>query len=186
MDLFPQGQGGGPALGRGDRDLVPTRRGFGYRVERHGYLVTERFGCRVRLAAVFTELELIADSPVDIGVRDFCDFCRKCATNCPSRSIPDAEPVIVNGSLRWKLNAETCFDYWAKLGTDCNICMRVCPWSHARTFPHRVVRQLCVRNRYSRRLFTEMDDLFYGRKPKPRPLPDQAGFARWLKQHRTG
>ena len=50
------------------------------------------------------------------------------------------------GSLRWKLNEITCFEYWGKVGTDCNVCMRVCPWSHARTLPHRMIVWTVARN----------------------------------------
>ena len=144
---------------------------------RLGYLMTKDYGPRVRLAAVTTELELVTDSPVDIGVEDFCKICKKCASCCPSNAIPSDDPIVVNGSLRWKLNAETCFDYWGKVGTDCNVCMRVCPWSHAGTFPHRIIRALISRNRLSRRLFNFMDDIFYGRKPKPKPAPQWAKFS---------
>jgi reductive dehalogenase len=140
-------------------------------VGRLGYLMTKEFGPRVRLAAVTTDLPLVPDAPVDIGVEDFCAVCKKCAVCCPSRSIPMEEPRVVNGTLRWKLNAETCFEYWGRIGTDCNICMRVCPWSHARTFPHRLIVELVSRNRSARRLFTVMDDLFYGRKPRSKAGP---------------
>ncbi|MGD8291410.1 MAG: reductive dehalogenase [Desulfobacterales bacterium] len=143
---------------------------------RFGYLITKELGPRVRLFAVTTDLPLVADTPVDIGVEDFCRFCKKCARCCPSNSIPDGEQHEVNGTLRWKLNAETCFGYWGKVGTDCNVCMRVCPWSHARTFPHRAVISMVVRNRWSRRLFSIMDDLFYGDKPKPGAPPPWAGY----------
>jgi hypothetical protein len=137
-----------------------------------GYLMTKQFGPRVRLGAVTTNLPLIADKPVDLGVEDFCRVSKKCAVCCPSHSIPTGERQEVNGILRWKLNAETCFDYWGKIGTDCNVCMRVCPWSHARTLPRRVIVELVSRNRLSRRLFHRMDDVFYGRKPKPKAPPD--------------
>jgi reductive dehalogenase len=143
---------------------------------RLGYLMTQNFGPRVRLGAISTDLPLVPDKPVDIGVEDFCRICKKCAACCPSNSIPMGDPEEVNGSLRWKLNAETCFDYWAIAGTDCNICMRVCPWSHANTFPHKIIRALITRNRYSRRLFSMMDDIFYGKKPRPKPAPDWARF----------
>ena len=106
---------------------------------RLGYLMTREFGPRQRLSAVTTDLPLVPDEPVDIGVEDFCRICRKCAVCCPSRSIPEGDPQEVNGSLRWKLNEMTCFEYWGKVGTDCNVCMRVCPWSHARTLPHRMI-----------------------------------------------
>jgi reductive dehalogenase len=143
---------------------------------RLGYLLTKEFGPRVRLGAVSTDLPLVPDKPVDIGVADFCRICQKCATCCPSNSIPMEDPKEVNGTLRWKLNAETCFDYWATAGTDCNICMRVCPWSHATTFPHKIIRTLISRNRYSRRLFSALDDIFYGKKPRPGAAPNWASF----------
>ena len=144
---------------------------------RLGYLMTKDFGPRVRLAAVTTDLELVADRPVDIGVEDFCKICKKCADCCPSNSIPSGDPTEINGTLRWKLNAGTCFDYWGRVGTDCNVCMRVCPWSHASTFPHKIIRALISRNRLSRRLFITMDDIFYGSKPKPKPAPPWARFS---------
>lgn len=146
---------------------------------RLGYLLTKQFGPRVRLGAVTTNLPVIPDKPVDLGVEDFCRICRKCAVCCPSQSIPMEEQTQVNGILRWKLNAETCFDYWGKIGTDCNVCMRVCPWSHARTFPHRIIVGLVSRNRRARRIFNRMDDVFYGRKPKPKTPPAWAGMRRY-------
>ena len=143
---------------------------------RFGYLITKELGPRVRIFAVTTDLPLVADHPVDIGVKDFCSFCKKCALCCPSNSIPDGDQHEFNGTVRWKLNAESCFGYWGKVGTDCNVCMRVCPWSHARTFPHRAVISLVVRNKWARRLFSLMDDLFYGDKPKPGSPPPWAGY----------
>jgi len=143
---------------------------------RHGYLITKEFGPRIRLAAVTTDIPMIPDKPVDIGVKDFCDICKKCAVCCPSRSIPVEDPTEVNGTLRWKLNAETCFEYWGKIGSDCNVCMRVCPWSHERTFPHEVIVELVSRNMTARRLFMKMDDLFYGKKPKSKSPPSWARF----------
>jgi len=138
---------------------------------RLGYLITKEFGPRLRIGVVTTDLPLVPDKPVDIGVEDFCRICKKCAMCCPSNSIPLAEQSMVNGTLRWKLNHETCFDYWGKIGTDCNICMRVCPYSHAKTFPHRLIVWFITRNKYARRLFSFMDDIFYGKKPKAKPAP---------------
>jgi reductive dehalogenase len=143
---------------------------------RLGYLLTRKYGPRVRLSAVTTDLPLVPDKPVDIGVEDFCKICKKCAVCCPSKSIPLDDQKEVNGTLRWKLNAETCFDYWGKVGTDCNVCMKVCPWSHANTMPHQLIKWLVSRNRISRRLFAVMDDIFYGKRPKARPAPQWAQF----------
>ena len=143
---------------------------------RLGYMLTKDFGPRIRLGAVTTDLPLVPDKPVDIGVEDFCRICKKCAVCCPSDSIPYGDQTEVNGTRRWKLNAETCFEYWGKVGTDCNICMRVCPWSHASTFPHKVIKAFVSRNKYSRRLFSTMDDIFYGRNPSPKASLEWARY----------
>lgn len=145
-------------------------------LSRMGYLMTKELGPRVRLSAVSTDLPLVPDKPVDIGADHFCEICKKCAVCCPSRSIPDGDKEEANGTLRWMLNAESCFEYWGKVGTDCNRCMMTCPWSHARTFPHRLIVFMITRNALARRLFTLMDDIFYGRQPKPKEAPDWASY----------
>ena len=146
-------------------------------VGRLGYLMTKEYGPRIRLSAVTTNMPLVPDKPVDIGAEHFCTICKKCATTCPSRSIPEDDGrKEFNGTMRWKLDAESCFAYWGNVGTDCGICMRVCPWSHARTWPHRIIVWLISRNKYMRILFSRMDDLFYGRKPKPADAPRWAAF----------
>ncbi|MBN1849128.1 MAG: reductive dehalogenase [Deltaproteobacteria bacterium] len=145
-------------------------------IGRMGYLITKEFGPRVRLSAVTTDMPLIPDKPVDIGVEDFCGFCKKCAVCCPSQSIPMKDRSEVNGTLRWKLNEQSCYDYWGKIGTDCNVCMRVCPWSHARTFPHRLIVAMITRNALARRLFYIMDDIFYGKKPRSKEGPEWARY----------
>jgi len=160
-----------------DALLVPLAIDAGLgQLGRHGYLISKEFGPRLRLAAVTTDIPLIADTPADIGVHGFCRICRKCAVCCPSHSIPMGDPEVHNGILRWKLNAETCHDYWGKSGSDCNICMRVCPWSHPRSLPHRLITASVSRNRLSRRLFSATDDLFYGKNPGPGSPPSWAAF----------
>jgi hypothetical protein len=42
--------------------------------------------------------------------------------------------------------------------------------------PHKVVVELVTRNRASRRLFSFMDDIFYGKRPKPKAPPKWAQF----------
>lgn len=148
-------------------------------VGRMGYLMTKEYGPRVRLSAVTTDLPLAVDKPIDIGVEDFCSICKKCATTCPSNSIPEeTEMAIHNGTLRWKLDPDSCFSYWAKSGTDCCVCMRVCPWSHARTWPHKVIVWWISRNKWARRLFNHMDDLFYGKHPKAKSPPGWASYSK--------
>ncbi len=146
-------------------------------VGRMGYLMTKDYGPRIRLSAVTTDMPLAVDKPIDIGVEDFCRICKKCATTCPSQSIPDTDMAVDNGILRWKLEPDSCFTYWGNAGTDCCICMRVCPWSHARTWPHRLIVWWIARNKWARRLFNQMDDLFYGTHPKAKSPPEWAVYS---------
>ena len=163
-----------------DSLLVPLAADAGLgEVGRLGYLITKKYGPRIRLSLVTTDLELIEDKPVDIGVEDFCKICKKCAVCCPSNAIPDEDMIVSNGLLRWQLDAQKCFDYWGKVGTDCNVCMNVCPWSHADTFPHQIIKFLITRNRLSRLVFNFMDNIFYGKKPKPKPPMKWAQFSTW-------
>jgi len=97
------------------------------------------------------------------------DFCTSAGNVRPVARPVDSigEQAVVNGTLRWKLNEQTCFDYWGKIGTDCNICMRVCP-EPCQTFPHRLIVEMVSRNQSARRVFNLMDDAFYGRNQSQR------------------
>jgi len=139
---------------------------------RHGYLISDKFGARIRLFAVQTDMPLAPDKPVDLGVEAFCERCLKCAESCPSRSIPRGERTEVNGTLRWKLNEETCFDFWGKVGTDCCVCMAVCPFSRPNRPIHRIVRRTLQRSNLARTVFPHVDNFIYGRKWRPRKPPE--------------
>ncbi|UCD62555.1 MAG: 4Fe-4S dicluster domain-containing protein [Candidatus Zixiibacteriota bacterium] len=135
---------------------------------RHGYLISPKFGPRIRLGAVTTDLPLVADKPVSFGVQNFCARCLKCAVNCPAGAIPAAGKTEVRGVEKWPLNPEQCFHYWRVIGTDCGLCMKVCPYSHPPTFVHNAVRAAIRRSSFARRFSIWADDLLYGKKP---PLP---------------
>jgi reductive dehalogenase len=137
---------------------------------RHGYLVAPRYGARVRIFATLTDMPLIPDKPISLGVEEFCQKCQKCAESCPSRSIPLDEKTVFNGTKRWKINEDTCFEYWGKVGTDCSICMAVCPFSRPDTFSHKFVRRLLSRSWAARRLFPILDNYLYGKYWKPRQV----------------
>jgi len=140
-------------------------------VGRLGYLMAPKFGPRIRIFATLTDMPLIPDKPISIGVDEFCKRCKKCAESCPSKSIPTGDKVIYNGALKWKLNADSCFDFWSKVGTDCSICMAICPYSRPDTPLHRVVRWYVARSSAARKFFPFIDNLLYGRKWHPKPVP---------------
>lgn len=151
--------------------LVARDAGLG-QMGRMTLLMTPSEGPRVRLGVVTTDLELIPNAhKTDEAVIDFCTICEKCASVCPSRSIPFGVRQEMDGVYRWKLNPDTCFRYWNVAGTDCARCVSVCPFSHPNTFFHRLIRVGIQYSGFFRRVALWMDDLFYGKKPKPRPGP---------------
>lgn len=108
--------------------LVAEAAGLG-QIGRSGILITKQYGKRVRLGVVTTDVELVPDEAVDFGVLELCEMCGNCAMVCPGKAIPKEERTEIDGSLRWKIKAEGCFDIWKKVGTDCGVCLSACPFS---------------------------------------------------------
>ncbi|HPQ40656.1 MAG TPA: 4Fe-4S dicluster domain-containing protein [bacterium] len=154
--------------------LVARDAGLG-EIGRMGLLMTPRQGPRVRIAVVTTDMPLAETVPdgTDAGdptVIDFCRRCRKCADVCPGRAIPFDDRQRIDGALRWRIDAEACFTYWCRAGTDCGRCMAVCPYAHPDGGMHALVRWGIRRNDAFRRLAVRMDDWIYGRQPPSRPM----------------
>ena len=141
---------------------------------RLGLLITPKFGPRVRIAIVTTDIPLVYDKPVTFGVQDFCSFCKKCADNCPSASVDTGDKNVFRGAEKWITNQNTCYNFWRTQGSDCSVCVNVCPFSHPDTFLHNVVRWGIKRNKLFRRFALMADDFMYGRRPK-----NQAPFPSW-------
>ena len=131
---------------------------------RFGYLISKKYGARVRLGGITTDLPLMPDKPIQFGVQAFCEICKKCAINCPSGAIPYQNRKTVRGINKWPLNVEKCITYWRLIGTDCGLCMKVCPFSHPPTLTHNLVRIGINNSSFARRISNFGDDLFYGRK----------------------
>lgn len=139
---------------------------------RMGLLITETFGPRVRLCKVFTDLPLVNDTYRPFGVTEFCRSCKKCAVHCPSQAIAHGEmttqgPNFSNqsGILKWYVDAERCFSFWAQNRMDCTVCIRVCPFNKPQGLLHDAVRGVIRRFPRFHPLIVKADDwLGYGKK----------------------
>jgi reductive dehalogenase len=148
---------------------------------RNGMLITEKFGARVHLGdPILTNLPLIPDKPLDIGVEDFCQVCRKCATTCPTNSISMEGKVVHNGVEKYKINWETCYrlrayvmDFWEV----CLTCVTVCPYTKPNTWWRTLAVESLRRTPFALRPMAVralkfLDDTFWGKVPRRR--------VRWL------
>jgi len=112
---------------------------------RMGLLMTPKYGPRVRLAKVITDMPLIPDSPIDFGVTEFCEACMLCADDCPSESVTRGprtwegeSPSNNPGVLKWHTQGEGCYDF---NGFSCSNCKRVCPFNKPNnSWLHRMIR----------------------------------------------
>jgi epoxyqueuosine reductase QueG len=144
---------------------------------RNGLLITEKFGSRMQLGdIILTDLPLVPDEPIDIGVTDFCNQCNKCAKTCPTNSITMEGKAVVNGVEKYKINWETCYrlrpyvlDHWEI----CLTCVTVCPYTKPNTWWHQLAIQSIKRTPIPLRSLVIkpikwLDDAFWGRVPRKR------------------
>ena len=106
-----------------------TRAGLGW-IGRHCQLITRPFGSWVRLATVFTDLNLTCGPAI---VRSFCGRCMRCIEACPAKALTGTawHPGLARQAI---LDVEAC-DRWKKehyfqyhQGHNCGICSAVCPF----------------------------------------------------------
>jgi reductive dehalogenase len=142
---------------------------------RMGIFMHKVYGPCVRLAIITTDMDLPASPPSPgLHMEAFCKICKKCADNCPSGSITHGEEPSSRNIRHWSIDQEKCFSYWKTIGSDCGMCISVCPYSKPNTLVHRLVRFYLSRNVLNQKIALFMDDLLYGRKKKiPRTNPDQ-------------
>jgi len=139
---------------------------------RNGLLITEKYGPRVRICKVFTELPLEVDSPLDIGVQAFCEVCKLCADKCPGRAIISGERTDKswNGTnninvLKWPINAVDCLEWWHKNESSCSNCIRVCPFNKPKGWLHSTVRKTVKTTPLFNRFFIKIDQILgYGKQ----------------------
>jgi len=156
--------------------LVARDAGLG-ELGRMGLLMSDKTGPRCRISVVTTSFPF-PDEPVkpDPNTIFFCEICKKCAQNCPARAIPETPYSYDPATAGWQVEGDNCFAYWCKTGTDCARCMAVCPFSHDNSLLHNIVRRGISNSALFARFALWMDDFFYGKRPRAKPLPQ------WMKQ----
>ena len=141
---------------------------------RMGLLVTEKYGPRVRICKVFTDLPLKYDSYRPFGVVEFCKTCEKCADHCPSQAISHGDMTMEgpnisshSGIPKWYINAEKCYSFWAANRMDCTSCIQVCPFNKAPGIIHDAARTVIRKTTLFNRLFVWIDNFLRYDRPAP-------------------
>lgn len=107
-----------------------TRAGLGW-VGKNALLITPRFGPRVRLATVLTDIPLPVGEPITAGQ---CGKCSACARVCPAHAIEGMEwQAGVDRDVL--VDARACLEtarglLHERVGADnavCGVCVSVCP-----------------------------------------------------------
>ena len=137
---------------------------------RSGLLITERYGPRVRLSKVFTDLPLAVDRPVDLGVQHFCETCAKCAKRCPAQALSKGERTAEAnnmsnnpGMLKWPVDAERCIGWWLRNRAHCTVCIRTCSFNKPDASWHRAATKVVGSTRALDKTLAWLDDaLGYG------------------------
>lgn len=119
-----------PAIG-GEVDYVPLAQDAALgEVGKNGLLVTRANGPRVRLAAVYTDIDNL---PLATGenphrwVRDYCVQCNVCVDRCPANAIY-REPAIMEDGDPVFIDFKKCALPFSN-DEGCTICIKVCPFS---------------------------------------------------------
>ncbi len=94
---------------------------------KHGSIINRTHGASFRLAAVSTDLPLLADAPDVFGADDFCHNCKICTDACPPDAIAE-DKQLVRGDEKWFVDFDRCIPYFAET-KGCAICIARCPWS---------------------------------------------------------
>lgn len=120
---------------------------------RMGLLITEEYGPRVRIAKVYTDLDITKDKPKTFGVKKFCETCLKCADACPSQAIshakrttdPENKPQNEcngRGIDKWYNDHQKCLSFWGENWGECAVCISVCPYNKIEMWHHDVVKSV--------------------------------------------
>lgn len=120
----------GPAVG-GDVNYIPIAidAGLGYS-GKNGLLITKNTGPRVRLAAVYTDVENLpfAQENPHTWVRDYCQSCNLCIAKCPADAIYMETKILEDGGPAFIDHTKCAMPFSNDNG--CTLCIKHCPFSY--------------------------------------------------------
>jgi epoxyqueuosine reductase QueG len=107
---------------------LAQKAGIGW-VGKHGILITQDFGPRVRLAAVYTSIVNLpfSNSNDHEWIAEFCKTCKICIKKCPPKAILENSILHDSGQIT-NISQQECFEYFAQY-YGCSVCIKVCPFS---------------------------------------------------------
>ncbi|MFX0050568.1 MAG: [Fe-S]-binding protein [Candidatus Hodarchaeota archaeon] len=102
--------------------------GIGYH-GKHGLIITPEHGPRVRLAAIYTNIENLpfVETNDHEWINLFCQKCGRCMRKCPGFAFYD-QPILNENGLLTHIKNEFCFPIFLKYH-GCSICIKECPFS---------------------------------------------------------
>ena len=126
----------GPAIG-GDVNYIPVAidAGLGYS-GKNGLLITKANGPRIRLAAVFTDIENLPFANQGLAeqnpfhwVRDYCETCNNCIDHCPADAIYPETKTHADGGPVF-IDHTKCAGPFSN-DNGCTLCIKYCPLSYS-------------------------------------------------------
>ena len=121
----------GPA-GGGDVNYIPVAIDAGLGAAgKNGLLMTRHNGPRVRLAAVYTDIENLPFSQENPHgwIREYCETCNICVHRCPADAIFMETKTLADGGPAFIDHAK-CADPFSN-DNGCTLCIKYCPFSYA-------------------------------------------------------
>ena len=94
-------------------------------------IISPKFGPRIRLATVLTDMPLIADKPL----KNRCGKCTKCTEACPVSAIKNVNTETHYKSRQEAVDLDKCYRRLCQFKADpkigatiCGVCIKVCPF----------------------------------------------------------
>ena len=118
-------------------------------------------GPRLKSGTITTNLPMQHDKPIAFGLQTFCEYCNKCARECPSGAITTGPKRMFNGYEIWKPDSQKCTTYRITTsgGAMCGRCMKTCPWNLEGIFKEAPFRWLASRLPQLAEVWAKADDL---------------------------